>query len=189
METKYLIVKQSVQLTEIMIPVIKVIDQLFEREKHIAYVTSGKRDPDGQLNIIKNYAHLNNIDKEFPEILSIHLHDKIRFGGLDVYSWQPAWSRLLEMGVIISPPISAVALFPYYHPKNPTVNKQNTLIRSSEHVCEGDIHPFDIGGATNGIRDELNIIEKSKLKIPGMVDYLVERNNNCIHVRCRKVVA
>lgn len=190
-ENKWLTLKPgaTVVLTTIMEPVICLLDPWFEKFNHHAFVTSGKRTVEEQLDTVKKYARLHNVDVEFPNILKAELNAKQQLAGKSVYQWQPAWSRLLNMGVIIAPPIDAECLFDYYHPNHPGINKKGLVIKASEHYCTTDVNPFDIGGAADGVNNEKVIVAAAlnSKEIPGMIDYLIERNNNCVHVRCRKV--
>ena len=135
---KNLIVRPTVTLTEIIDPVIAALDPFFEG-RH-AYVTSGLRTKDDQLAIIKTYAALKGVAKEFPSISTATLDGKTMFEGHAVFAWQPAWSRLLNRGVIINPPIAAAPLFDYIRGG---VNKKGVIIMPSPHM-RGTA--FDIGG-------------------------------------------
>ena len=181
-------VRPGVVLTGVMIPVIEALDPWFVLAKKYAEVTSGKRDPEEQLDIIKRYAKTKNVDREFPDIITAKLEGRVRYGKEDaeVYSWVMAWSRLLQEGVMISPPITAACLFDYEHPTKGLI-KAGTVKQASEHFCQTNVHPFDVGGGGSGINDKLDLIQKAHASgtIPGFVDFLVEHENNAIHIRCR----
>lgn len=181
---KFLRVRPDVVLTEITEPVVCALDPFFGEKEHYGWVTSGKRDVEKQLAIIKNYAHLKTVDKEFPDVLGVGLYDKVTYGPkeMEVFAWQPAWSRLLQDGVMISPPITCAALFDYVHPTKGLITA-GTVRPASEHFCEGPIHCFDIGGAS-GLKEEIIIVTGAKQQIPAIVDFLIEHENDALHIRC-----
>jgi len=178
LENKWLIVRPGVELTDTIDPVIRALDPYFEG-RH-AYVTSGLRTKEHQLDIIKQYAKLKGIAREFPAILTATLDAKTFFDGHAVFAWQPAWSRLLERGVIINPPVAASPLFDYVRGG---VNKKGVIIMPSPHM-RGTA--FDIGGGVDGIEDERAIIALAIGHVAGLVRVLPERENNAIHVDCAK---
>jgi hypothetical protein len=179
---KWLIVNVSVRLTDTIIPVIIGMDKYFEEEGVRAHVTSGQRTSQDQLDTIVKYARRYNVDKEFPEILTCGLNDTIDFGeGKKLFTWQRAWSRLLNIDVIINPPRPAKCLFDYFRDG---INKKGMTIGYSPHFGGS---AFDIGGGIDhDITNELKVVEyafKDK-KIRGLRGYLKERKNNCIHIDC-----
>jgi len=178
-DNKWLIVQDSVVLTPVIEPVIVALDKYFEEANHKAYVTSGLRDSKDQLRIIKGYLVRKGLDKKYPEAMSCDVNDKLPNGD---YVWQMAWSNLLNINVIINPPLPATVLMNYIRG---TVNRKGKVIGSSPHAPG---LALDIGGGGNGINDELAIILKAMKdkKIPGLRGYLAERENNCLHVDCQK---
>lgn len=173
---KNLIVRPGVLLTEVIDPVIAALDPFFEG-RH-AYVTSGLRSKENQLEIIRQYAKLKGVAKEFPSILTATLDGKTMFEGHAVFSWAPAWSRLLERGVIINPPIAAAPLFDYVRSG---VNKKGIIIMPSPHM-RGTA--FDIGGGSDGVEDERVILALAVGHVAGLNRVLVERENNALHIDC-----
>ena len=176
---KNIIVRPGVLLTEAIDPVIAALDPFFEG-RH-AYVTSGLRSKENQLELIRQYAKLKGVAKEFPAVLTATLDAKTFFEGHAVFAWQPAWSRLLERGVIINPPIAASPLFDYMRGG---VNKKGVIIMPSPHM-RGTA--FDIGGGSDGVEDERVILALAIGHVPGLSRVLVERENNAIHIDCVKL--
>ena len=182
-KNKYLKLYPGVVRTSITDIVIFKLEKYFAGKQHVAYITSIKRTAEDQLKVIQDYCKQNKIDKEFPEIINCSVSDKLPDG---TYAWQKAWSRLLNKGFIINPPSKAVVLFDYY--KNGK-NKKGEEIPPSGHFY-GDC--FDIGGK-GGIdptpNDELEIISYAmgQDKDLGIESFLLERNNNCLHVKCKKI--
>jgi hypothetical protein len=178
-ETNFLIVKPEVKLTPTIAFVIKGIDKYFEEAGLKAFVTSGERTSVDQLNTIRKYCDRYGVDKEFPEVKTCGVNDKID----KYYVWQKAWSRLLEKGVIINPPMPASCLFDYIRNG---VNKKGQIINHSPHYYG---RAFDIGGGLDhDISNELPIVEKAfKERLRGMRGYLPERMNNCLHIDCEVV--
>jgi len=173
-KNKNLIVRHHVVLNDNLDMVIAALDPYFEGTK--GYVTSGIRTKEDQLDIICKYALLKGIDHEFPAILLSRVDSHTMFQGKSVYSWQGAWSRLLNRGIIINPPLPAAPLFDYYSGSG---NKKGILIGQSPHM-RGTA--FDIGGGSNGIDDELKVLRIAIPEIPKIRNIKVERDNNAIHV-------
>jgi len=180
---RFLLVRPNVILTSIIEPKICAFDPYFEAANMMAWVTSGLRDPLKQLSIIRGYAADKGVDIVHKEILTCDLDDEFIFRGQRVYVWQPAWSALLNINVIISPPKPARPLFDYF--KNGK-NRKGVLIQGSPHF-KGTA--FDVGGGADGIggdvANELAVVEKAFAgKIPGFKGYLAEHNNNAVHCDC-----
>lgn len=187
-ENKFLKVNEGVVLTPIIEPVIIALDKEFEAAGQVAYVSSGLRNPLSQLNTIRKYLRVKGLDKKYPIAMSCMVDERIDYAGRNMYAWQPAWSKLLNLGVIINPPMRAEVLFDYYHPKDPNTNRKGRMINGSPHF---NGTAFDIGGKLGEdvtIQDELPVVEKAfKKGIPGMKGYLPEHSNNCIHIDCVKI--
>lgn len=180
-DNKFLLLKPSVVLTPIIEPVICALDKYFEKANKIAYVTSGKRNPEGQLQIIRGYIEKKGFKDEFKEAFNKGVHDKFtheKFGS--IYSWQLGWSKLLSVGVIINPPCAAACLLDYIRDG---INKKGRIINGSPHF---NGTAFDIGGADNGIGDETAILMQAlKDRVPGLMNVLPERENNANHIDCK----
>ena len=174
---KNLIVKQNVILNDKLDIVICQFDEYFGYHKHTAYVTSGVREPMDQLRIIKNYCTQKNIKDEFIE--KANLLSKVIWNEQEIYSWQLAWSKLLNAGVIINPPKTAKLLLDYVNKSGK--NRKGDMFAPSIHFAG---RAFDIGGASNGVNDELEIvIEAIKAgAVPTVTNFVVERENNCLHI-------
>lgn len=188
-DNKNLIVKPSVRLTPHITPVIALLDAEFKAAGFIAYVTSGQRTSGDQLNTIIQYCVRYGVDKEFPEIMECTAEEKNSEG---LFVWQKAWSRLLNIGVIINPPYPAKVLFDYVRDILvggvwKKTNKKGMIIGHSPHYFG---LAFDIGGGTDhDIANELAVVKKAyEKKLPGLKGYLPERKNNCVHCDCLKVV-
>ncbi|HUQ67175.1 MAG TPA: hypothetical protein VM101_13520 [Flavitalea sp.] len=180
MSNEYLIIQPAVKLTQTIIPVIEAFDAFFKEAGIKAFVTSGERTSEDQLNVIRMYSKRYEVDKEFPEILTCGVADKIDFGTTKIYTWSRAWSRLLNKGIIVNPPRPEKVLFDYIRDG---VNKKGQEIGYSPHFFG---RSFDIGGGVDhDITNELKVVEKAfKAKVRGFKGYLPERNNNAIHIDC-----
>lgn len=182
-DNKWLTVGKNsgVRLTPIIEPVIIALDKYFERANLKASVTSGERNSSDQLNIIRKYATLHGVDKEFPEVLTCGVLDKIDFGdGKKLPTWSRAWSRLLNKNIIVNPPLPCSCLFDYIRDG---VNKKGQVINHSPHYYG---KAFDIGGGIDhDPTNELAVIKTAIAdKLPGLKGFLLERNQNCLHVDC-----
>lgn len=162
---RYLKVPASIVLNNNLDQVLYDIDCDFR--EHPETVTSALRIPEDQLRIIRKYLRAKGLDDNYPAAMTCEMRDKDDLG---LYLWQRAWSHLLNIGVIINPPLPAIALMDYWRNG---VNKKGQLIGQSPHT-RGTA--FDLAGV-----DSLVIVQGLKLKgkIKG---YLVERENNAIHV-------
>jgi len=183
--TKYLKIRDNVIITDSHIPVIIGLDKYFTDAKFIAWITSGLRMPEDQLRIIREYARKYEIDKKFPKINDCNLTDKDYYQDQQIFKWQTAWSKLLNIGIIISPPLDAKCLFDYYSNGE---NKKGKIIKASEHI-NGNC--FDIGGSTGkpDVSDEEVIIQRAwdDKKIENWLSWKIERKNNCIHIVCKLI--
>lgn len=180
-DNKYLRVLDNVVLTPVITPVILALDKYFEVAKLPALVTSGLRNPSDQLRIIRNYLTSKGLASKYPDAMTGNLDGTIILDGKTIFSWQMGWSALLNAGVIINPPRKAATLLDY---------NRNGVIIPKGHVINGSPHftgkAFDIGGGINGIADEQAVIAKALAdKLPGLLDTLPERENNCSHIDCK----
>jgi hypothetical protein len=180
-ENKFLIVKTGVVLTPVIEPVICALDEYFKKANKIAYVTSGKRNPEGQLEIIRGYLEKKGLKDEFKEAFGKGVHEKLtheKFGS--IYTWQLGWSKLLNIGVIINPPCAAACLLDYMRDG---INKKGRVINGSPHF---NGTAFDVGGGENGIGDETEILKQAlKDGVKGLINILPERENNANHCDCK----
>lgn len=174
----WLKVKPGVVLTPIIIPVIIGCDKYFEGLP--SWVTSGLRDAINQLTVIRQYLTKKGLDKVYPEAMICKVTDMIG----NEYVWQRAWSNLLNAGVIINPPLRAKCLM---ETKFDSKNRLGIYINQTPHAAGT---AFNIGGGGNGVTDEAERMSRAqKAKVPGLKDFLVERENNAVHVNCSKIVS
>lgn len=177
---KFLVIQASVVLTPVIAPVIESLDRYFEKANLKAVVTSGLRDKTDQLRVIRQYLTKKGLAEKYPDAMTCALADVYTDG---TFKWQMAWSNLLHVGVIINPPVTAKCLMDYM--KNGR-NLKGATIPPTAHA-RGTA--FDIGGSGNGVADEAAVIQKAMDdKLPGLVSFLVERENNAIHCNCRTVI-
>src|SRR3989304_4167147 len=110
----FLTFKAGVIRTPVTDAVIARLEPYFMARSHHTLVTSVLRDEEAQLREIKDLARKHGIDILRPEITYATLHGKMNWAGQTYYQWQPAWSLLLNKGVIVSPPLDAECLFDYW---------------------------------------------------------------------------
>lgn len=187
-ENLWLKVRKGVTLTNIIDPVIAALDTWFGAVQHPAWVSSGKRDENDQLRIIKNLALENQLGTEYDFIASMTLDSVREWGGQRVPEWAIVWSKLLNIGVIVNPPRRQKTLMDYNRIDESTgkltlYKPPGYEIGASGHFTGQD---FDIAGAENGISDEVSIVEAAMKSstIPGLKSYVLERKNNCVHCHC-----
>jgi len=178
----YLKLGQRAVMTPVIEPVILALEPYFAEAKTYATVVSGLRTADDQLRIIRDYLRLKNLGEKYKETLTGKVTDKFIWQGREVYVWQPGWSALLNSGFIINPPMPAECLMDYVN-KNGE-NKKGKIIDASVHF-KGTA--FDIAGGVDGITNELEIIKKARGNVKGLVGYVAERNNNCLHIDCKLI--
>jgi hypothetical protein len=177
----HLTVRPTVILTEVIDPVIAALDPFFKSAGVLAEVTSGLRTMDDQLRIIQELARARGVEKEHPAVLTRFPLRKTWFHGQAVYEWQPGWSRLLNLGVIVNPPVPAVCLFDYVRSG---VNRRGILIGRSPHM-RGTA--FDVGGGEDSVDAELAVVQEALPLVHELEGIVVERENNCLHHDCRRV--
>jgi len=163
---KYLTVGSNVVLNDALDKKIAEIDIYWQGRKEM--VTSGVRDAYDQIRIIRKYLTSKGLSSKYPEAMMGDVKDVDPETGL--YKWQMGWSALLNIGVIVNPPFTAVVLMDYLRNGK---NKKGQAIRQSPHT-RGTA--FDLSGL-----DSAGIVKKllDDGKIRG---YLIERENSCIHV-------
>lgn len=174
---KFLIVKDGVVLNDKLDKSICKLEPFFKESNHIAYVTSGIRTAEKQLQIIKDFIHNKKISDEFTELAKVE--SKVIYAGGEIYSWQLAWSKLLNAGVIINPPLKAKLLLDYINKAGK--NRKGDFFNPSVHFSG---KAFDIGGGPNSVSDEKEIVMeaiKSGTCLE-IVSFVVERENNCLHI-------
>jgi len=177
-DNKWLTVSSNVKLTPSITPVIIGLDKYFEEAKLKAVVTSGLRDAVDQLRVIRQYLTLKGLDKKYPHAMACQVDDFAN----EEYAWQMAWSNLLNIGVIINPPLKARCLMDYKNKNG--VNLKGYEFKQTPHASGTAL---DIGGGANGIADEVKVIEKAAQdKKLGIISFLPERENNAIHINVKK---
>lgn len=177
-----LLVREGVVLNPLLDKVAVKLDRFFAAANHYAYVTSGIRTAEDQLRIIKGYIERKKIVDEFIENATVD--SMVQYEGKDIYSWQLGWSKLLNRGVIINPPLAAEVLLDYTNSRGE--NRKGSIIQPSAHfrgTC------LDIGGGSNTIGDETAIVQEAidSKQILEIVSTVPERENNCLHLNLREV--
>lgn len=182
LSNKFLIVNQGVAITEHIDPVIFELDKFFQQDGLHARVTSGKRDPNSQLRIIRTALVNNRLAADYQEAFD-DMTGKFMWQGQEVYNFQPGWSKLLNIGFVVNPPIAAKCLMDYYRPGS-NENRKGQIIGASPHFMGT---AFDISGGADGIGQEAAVVAKAIGRVHGLKGYLLERNQNCVHIDCNFV--
>lgn len=164
-DNKNLLVPEKVVLNERLNSTLCAIDKYWPPKGET--VTSGVRTPEDSLRIIRNYLKSKGLSLKYPEAMTCELTDENPDG---TYVWQKAWSNLLNIGVIINPPMPAACLMDYFRNG---VNKIGQVINQSPHVRGTSI---DLSGTDS------EVIVKRLVEDKMIRGYLVERENNCIHI-------
>jgi len=188
LKNKWLVVMPYVILTPTIDYAISRLDKHFQEFNSVRYVTSGLRDAIQQLGIIIDYAKAYDIPVNF-----VKEDINVKILSSDNYVWQEVWSKLREKGLIINPPYLASCL--YDHKKNGMLIKAGTIIPPTPH-SRGEC--FDMSGwrgnqtqnEAKSVDDEARIIQVAMdldAEI-GILSYVIERANNCLHVNVRPIV-
>lgn len=185
---KWLFLSPGVELTATTKRSIEALDPYFDGEPSV--VTSALRTTVNQLGVIAQKVERHGIAKDFTEWRQgisekWTVGQKINLSGVGmVYWWQPAWSKLLNIGDVVNPPLPACVLMDYWRPGDPhddAHNKNGQEIGVSNHMRGGS---YDIGGG-----EKKNLIEKAKRVMQAKQEgkafissYLIEHINNAVHV-------
>lgn len=182
---KYLKVNKGVVLTPTTDASIAEVDQYFKDCP--SFVTSALRDANDQLRVMRNYLVNKGLDKKYPNTMTCKVDDMYYDAGLGkhLYVWQYAWSNLLNLRVIINPPLAAQVLMDYFGPQGTSKNLKGITINQTAHALG---KAYNIGGGSNGPQDEYNcIMAAQKAGCKTIVSFLLERENNALHVNCQKI--
>ena len=145
-------------------------------------MTSGKRMREAQLRIIIEKVKKHGIDKLYPEFnlcIENPVDFKIKIDDQEFYYWQRPWSKLLNIGEIVNPPIPAEVLLDYFRPGS-TVNGKGRVIGISNHMKGNS---FDLSG--ENLKAIAQKVADAKIGCKAFVaGYLLEDVNNAVHVDC-----
>jgi hypothetical protein len=154
-------------------------------------VTRGHSMPQEQLDLIERFGKDHGCI--FPEFIPdgpVDLKKECAEVGL-VYHWQRTWSRLLHLGVVVNPPLSAICLDDYTRPSGEKM--KGKVIHKSAHIA-GQVNgcwPIDFSARVNGqvnfdlVRD---IMDQARISNAGIQDIRVEHGNGCVHIDTLKVI-
>lgn len=162
----------TTEIIEKVLTQLEALDDPFE-----LHITSGLRDEYKQLELIGRYAKNHGII--FPEFSISNPSKKIwvKEFNKELYSWQRTWSKLLNIGIIINPPLDAICLYDYI---SDGVNKKGQIIKQTPHA-RGKC--FDVSGKPD-IDKVQSHIEKAQARGVDIKDWRIERKQNVIHVDC-----
>lgn len=181
-DNKFLKVNSNVVLNPLIEKVVIALDSHFEKAGLKAVVTSGVRTADDQLRIIRQFLVSKQLGTKYQEALTGLVTDTTTLNGEVVYVWQMGWSALLNAGIIINPPLRAKLLMDYFN-----VHKHNRKGDFFEQTAHASGVCVDIGGGADGLNNEVAVIEEAKKDIPEISSWVIERNNNCLHLNLKKI--
>lgn len=178
---KNLTVAEGVSTSPAIFRALLALDYFFEG--YPCTVSSGFRSPESQLALIVSKCKDNGVWKLYDELALMEGSDyraRLKIdGGPELFWWQRGWSKLLNIGQVINPPVEAEALFDYFRPGS-EVNRKGRVIQPSNHSSG---NAFDIGGKDRKLDTILERVvgakESGKCFIVGQ---LMEPQNNCVHV-------
>ena len=180
---KNLTLRAGVHLTPSISRTLELMDKYFDGEPSV--ITSGLRTQQDQISIIMQKLIRHKKDVEFKEFVwgveqRSHPADTVHVDELDrdLFWWQRAWSRLLNMGDIVNPPLPAEVLFDYYRPGS-TNNKKGEIIQISPHQRG---LAFDIGGGDDLLGKSKCVVKAVESRECFISNFLIEKINNAVHV-------
>ena len=156
-----------------------LLDPYFEGE--LSFVTSGFRTAQKQLAIIVEKVAMRKLAHEYWEyaqMLGSEHFVHVIVDGENLYWWQRAWSKLLNIGDIVNPPVPAEVLFDYFRPGS-TENKKGLIIPMSTHQRG---LALDIGGGQNLQEKAKRVLHAEQQGKCFIKNFLIERINNAVHV-------
>lgn len=183
---KFLTFNPQARLTPAITRAAECMDKFFEGEASI--ISSGLRGPIDQLKIIRDKAQEWGFLGEFPEMIdcegcgvehTVHISDLNR----DLFYWQRTWSKLLNVGYVVNPPVPAEVLFDYFRPGNPK-NKKGEIIMISPHQRG---LALDISGGDNLLEKAKRVMKAFQSGEAFISDFLVENINVSIHVGVKQI--
>lgn len=178
---KWLRYRDGVQTTPTIVRAAEAIDPFFEGET--SYITSGLRTAEEQLQIIVEKVERYGVGGAFEEyqLMAGNAPDaKLKVDGKELYWWQRAWSKLLNIGDIVNPPLPAEVLFDYFPPGSYVrINKKGQIIGISVHM-KG--HAIDIGGGPNLHEKAKRVLHAHQSGKAFIQSFLIERVNNAVHI-------
>jgi len=180
----WLTYRENVKKTPAIVRTVELLDPYFEGLS--AEVTSGLRTPEDQIRIIAEKMKRHGIYSDFPEF-DLHLNSAPEFGvEIDdevLYFWQRGWSKCLNIGDIVNPPLPARCVFDYFRPGNPE-NKKGQTIGISPHQRG---LAFDLSGGSNLMEVCKRVMKAYQKGDCFITDYLQERINNAAHVGVKQI--
>lgn len=175
----WLTYRENVKKTPAITRAVELLDPYFDGES--SEVTSGWRAPLDQIRIISEKMKKHGIYNDFPEF-DLHMSSDPEFGvevdGEIVYYWQRGWSKLLNIGDIINPPVPAKCLYDYFRPGSQE-NKKGQVIQISPHQRG---LAFDIGGGQDLKEKAKRVMRAFQAGDAFIKSYLCEHINNAVHV-------
>lgn len=143
-------------------------------------MTSGLRTEADQLRIIRGKVLKHGIDKLYPEFIMCYenvANFKMKLDNEEFFWWQRAWSKLLNIGDIVNPPIPAEVLLDYFRPGS-TVNGKGRVIGISNHMKGNS---FDLSG--ENLKAIAQKVEDAKIGCKAFIhSFLLEEVNHAVHV-------
>ena len=167
------------------------LEEYFAKHNIHAFITSGGRTEEHQLDIIRMYCKQKGVDVEFPAILTCTVDELIQFGDEPIPAWLPALNRLLQKGIMINPPRPVNTLWDYLR-SDSTARPAGTHLDRSEHqkaLLPGTkIAALDIGEGNHSLAEiELPVKEAlAEKKIIELVGCRFEAANRAVHCDLRE---
>ena len=171
--------RENVKKTPAITRCVEMMDKYFDGCP--SQITSGLRTPIDQLTIILKKMAEYKLDENFLEIKkclgsgvehTVHIEELNR----DLYWWQRAWSKLLNVGYIVNPPVPAEVLFDYVDDGR---NKKGEVIQMSPHQRG---LALDIGGGSDLLEKAKRVLKAKESGECFIKSFRIESKNNAVHV-------
>lgn len=180
----WLVYRDSVKKTPAISRTIELLDPFFEGER--SEITSGLRTQADQISIILQKADRWKLREEYQEVLENENNSadfKVNIDGKDLFWWQRLWSKLLNIGDIVNPPVPAEVLFDYFRPGS-SENRKGEVIQLSPHQRGLS---FDIGGGSDLLEKAKRVLKAYQEGTVFLKGYLVEHTNNAVHCDVQQI--
>ena len=182
---KWIAIDPSVILTPSISRTIDLIDVYFD--KLPSTISSGYRTGEKQLEVIIDYLKRHGLYnfEGFNTFVGNSVNFKVKYDDQEFYWWQKGWSKLLNIGVIVNPPVPAKVLYDYWdwitnkEGKREKINKKGTEIGISNHMRGNS---FDVAGGSNLSEKAKRVMRAYEEGKCFITNYRIERNNNAVHV-------
>jgi hypothetical protein len=184
----YIYIKPDVDLTDKQRERVASLEKYFAEANLQVTLTSGRRTQWGQIAVIRKLALDAGIQSDafYTDFLKERfVSDMIRWDDVQgqrlVYWWAPVWSKCLNLGLIVNPPIKALCLEHSF--RNDGTDRYMDIIAASPHLDPRGTCIDLSAGKDYSPNNELAVLNIARQYTScAILNIVVERKQNCIHV-------